>query len=68
MSISKKLNRDFYIKMRLNGVSHETITKSIFPKDRVTDFNEHIQDLVEIDYTKKVNIEKLVEGVKPKKN
>lgn len=63
MSISKKLNRDFYIKMRLNKISHETIVASIFPPERKDSFCNDISDLENVDYSKKLNIEKLVEGV-----
>jgi hypothetical protein len=61
-NISKNLNRDFYIKMRIGGTSHKTIINSIFPPDRASKFLDDIKGLEDIDYTKKVNIEKLIEN------
>lgn len=62
MNISTRLNRDFYVKMRLNGYSHETITKNVFPPNRFDAFCDDVKDLENIDYEKKINIQRLVDG------
>ena len=63
MQIGIRLNRDFYIKMRLNGYTHQTITENVFPPERKDSFCNDVSGLEDIDYSKKLNIEKLVEGV-----
>lgn len=63
---SYKLNRDFYIKMRIKGYSHETLTSNIFPPERTETFMNDISGLENIDYTKKVDIDKLVNGLEEK--
>lgn len=63
MNISTRLNRDFYVKMRINGYSHDTITQNIFPPNRFEPFCNDVRGLENIDYTKKVDIQKLVEGI-----
>lgn len=63
MKIGTRLNRDFYIKMRLQGYSHDTITLSVFPPERKESFCNDVVDLRGVDYKKKINIEKLIEGV-----
>lgn len=62
MKTGTRLNRDFYIKMRLQGYSHETIALSVFPPERKESFCNDVSDLEEVDYKKKINIEKLIEG------
>lgn len=65
-----KLNRDFYIQMRIKGYSHDTIVTNVFPPERLETFVDDIKGLEDIDYTKKVSIDKLVNAndeVKPKK-
>ena len=63
MQIGTRLNRDFYIKMRINGVTHQTIIDNVFPPERKESFCNDVSGLENVDYTKKLNIEKLVEGV-----
>lgn len=58
-----KMNRDFYIKMRIGGTSHNTIISSIFPPTRIEKFQQDISGLEDVDYTKKVNIQKLIDEV-----
>jgi hypothetical protein len=54
--------------MRLQGYSHDTITLSVFPPERKESFCNDVVDLQSVDYKKKINIEKLIEGeIKPKK-
>lgn len=64
MDIAKQLNRDYYIKMRMKGYSHESLTGNVFPPERTEKFVSDVIDLKDVDFTKKVNIEKLSEGVK----
>ena len=64
MDIAKQLNRDYYIKMRMKGYSHESLTGNVFPPERTEKFVSDAIDLKDVDFTKKVNIEKLSEGVK----
>lgn len=61
MNISTELNRDFYIKMRIKGYTHKTITENVFPPERFEAFYNDIKDLEEIDFTKKVNVDVLIE-------
>lgn len=67
MDIARQLNRDYYIKMRIKGYSHESLTGNVFPPERTDKFVSDVSDLKDIDFTKKVNIESLVEGVKKDK-
>ena len=67
MDIAKQLNRDYYIKMRIKGYSHESLTGNVFPPERTEKFVSDVNDLKDVDFTKKVNVEKLVEGVKETK-
>lgn len=62
MDISTRLNRDFYIKMRINGYSHETIVSNVFPPERSEKFLKDIEGLDSVDFTKKADIDKLVDG------
>lgn len=62
MDISTRLNRDFYIKMRINGYSHETIVSNVFPPERSEKFLKDIEGLDSVDFTKKADINKLVDG------
>ncbi len=55
-----KLNRDFYIQMRLKGYTHETIVSNVFPPERYENFISDVKGLEEIDYSKKIDIDKLV--------
>lgn len=77
MELRARLNRDFYIKMRIKGYTHQTLTTDVFPPERQETFCNDVKDLETVDFTKKSNltefqrlafIEKLVAGVKPKKN
>ena len=63
MDIAKQLNRDYYIKMRMKGYSHESLTGNVFPPERTEKFVSDVIDLKDVDFTKKVNIEKLSEGI-----
>lgn len=62
MDIAKRLNRDFYIKMRLKGYSHSKLVESTFPPERKEKFSSDVADLESVDFAKKVNVEKLIEG------
>lgn len=61
------LNRDFYIKMRLKGYKHEDLVEGVFPPERKGTFVIDIEGLENVDYTKKIDIEKLVYGDKKTK-
>lgn len=56
------LNRDFYIKMRIKGYTHQNILSAIFPTERTPEFNSHVEDLENIDFTNEVDIDKLVDA------
>jgi hypothetical protein len=62
MDIAKQLNRDYYIKMRIKGYSHESLIANVFPPERTEKFVSDVNDLKDIDFTKKVNIENLVKN------
>lgn len=64
MDIAKRLNRDFYIKMRMKGYSHESLVSNVFPPERTDKFKSDVEDLKDIDFTKKVDIDSLVYGEK----
>ena len=64
MDIAKKLNRDYYIKMRIKGYSHESLTSKVFPTERTEKFVSDVEDLKDVDFTKNVDIDQLVNGIK----
>lgn len=66
MEISTTLNRDFYTSLRKKGHTHLQIIESVFPSERKEKFLSDVADLEAVDFTKKVDIEKLVSGVKKK--
>lgn len=67
MDISKKLNRDFYIKMRIKGYEHNALVNSTFPPERKEKFQSDVADLESIDFSKRVDVEKLVNSGETKK-
>ena len=64
MDIAKKLNRDYYIKMRIKGYSHESLTSKVFPPERTEKFVSDVENLKDVDFTKNVDIDQLVNGIK----
>lgn len=62
MDIAKRLNRDYYIKMRIKGYSHESLTSNVFPPERTEKFKSDVEDLKDVNFNEKVNINQLVEG------
>ncbi len=71
MNISTRLNRDFYVKMRIKGYTHDVITSNVFPPERFDSFCDDIKGLDDIDYTKKIDINKVIdktEEIKKDKN
>lgn len=70
MDIAKKLNRDFYIKMRIKGYRHDALIEATFPPERKEKFQSDVSDLETVDFTKKVDVDVLIETTseqKPKK-
>lgn len=61
------LNRDFYIKMRIKGYSHETIVSGVFPPERKGTFLIDIDGLENVDFTKKIDFSKLIYKSESKK-
>jgi hypothetical protein len=60
MDIAKRLNRDFYIKMRIKGYPHDSLIEATFPPERKENFQSDVSDLEAVDFTKKVDVDVLI--------
>lgn len=53
MDIARKLNRDYYSKMRQKGYTHEQMIEAVFPPERKEKFESDVEEIKDLDYSGK---------------